>query len=47
MTIETFDTSNKILHTDTIELPDMLDEITDSETIKTTHEGRMAINAGT
>lgn len=34
-------------YADTIELLDMLDEITDSETIKTIREGRKAISAGT
>ncbi len=34
-------------YADTIELLDMLDEVTDSETIKTIQEGRKAINAGT
>ena len=47
MTMETFYSSNKILHTDTIELLDMLDEVTDSEIMKTIREGRKAISAGT
>jgi hypothetical protein len=45
--MKTFNSSNKILHTDTIELLEMLDEVTDSETIKTILEGRKTISTGT
>ncbi|MGR3174704.1 MAG: hypothetical protein ACUZ8N_08915 [Candidatus Scalindua sp.] len=45
--MKTFDSSNKILHANTIELLDIMDEVTDSETMKTIREGRKAISTGT
>lgn len=45
--MKTFNSSNKILHTDTIELLDILDEADDPKIIKNIRDGRKAINVGT